>query len=277
VKNLRNKLNSRRGASILLALLFLLVCMMVAASILMAAVSNGGKLGSNREAQQRYLTLSSAITLVSDQLTAAEYQGNYTHTVTDVKKPVITKHPDGTTTTDWVHDYWQHSYKQEDGKFVCALNGPASPVLPLGDNLDQLFAGRFQEASVADRRTGNRYDEFTPKLPVAAVPESYDLTLTLQNPSEDYPGLAGEEVRVRVSFRSTGDLHLLAELDEKGRDGAVVHTHTIQAELRASLSPVELFTLKGGDGASQEGTHSEQTEVLTWTLSWVAKGKEEEP
>ncbi len=274
MENLRNKLNSRRGASILLALLFLLVCMMVAASILMAAVSNGGKLGSNREAQQRYLTLSSAITLVSDQLTAAEYQGKYTHTVKAVKKPVTITNPDGTTTTEWVHDYWQHAYKQEDGKFVCGLNGPASPVLPLGDNLDQLFAGRFQETSVADRRTGNRYDEFTPRLP-AAVPESYDLTLILQSPSEDYPGLAGEEVRVRVSFRSTGDLHLLAELDEKGRDGAVVHTHTMQAELRASLSPVELFTLKGGDGADQEGAHSEQTEVLTWTLSWVAKGKEE--
>ena len=115
MENLRNKLNSRRGASILLALLFLLVCMMVAASVLMAAVSNGGKLGSNREAQQRYLTLSSAITLVSDQLTAAQYRGRYTHTVTDVKKPVTTRHPDGTTTTEWVHDYWQHSYRREDG------------------------------------------------------------------------------------------------------------------------------------------------------------------
>ena len=271
MENLRNKLNSRRGASILLALL---VCMMVSASILMAAVSNGGKLGSNREAQQRYLTLSSAITLVSDQLTAAQYRGRYTHTVTDVKKPVTTRHPDGTTTTEWVHDYWQHSYRREDGEFVCGLNGPAAPVLLLGDNLDQLFAGRFQEASVADRQTGNRYDAFTPR-PLPAVPEFCDLTLTLQSPSEDYPGLAGEEVRVRVSFRSTGDLHLLAELDEKGRDGAVVHTHTMQAELRASLSPVELFTLAGGDGTGRAGTHSEQTEVLTWTLSWVAKGKEE--
>ena len=127
---------------------------------------------------------------------------------------------------------------------------------------------------MADRQTGNRYDAFTPR-PLPAVPEFCDLTLTLQSPSEDYPGLAGEEVRVRVSFRSTGDLHLLAELDEKGREGAVVHTHTMQAELRASLSPVELFTLAGGDGTGRAGTHSEQTEVLTWTLSWVAKGKEE--
>ena len=38
--SIRGKLRSQRGASILLALLFLLACMMVAASVLMAAASN---------------------------------------------------------------------------------------------------------------------------------------------------------------------------------------------------------------------------------------------
>ena len=47
MNTLRKKLHSQRGASILLALLFLLVCMMAAASVLMAAVSNAGKSRSN--------------------------------------------------------------------------------------------------------------------------------------------------------------------------------------------------------------------------------------
>lgn len=73
MKQLREKLHSQNGASILLALLFLLVCMMAAASILMAAVSNAGKIRSNYEEQQQYLALSSAIRLVSSQLERAAY------------------------------------------------------------------------------------------------------------------------------------------------------------------------------------------------------------
>ena len=44
MKRVKEKLKSRRGASILLALLFLLVCVLVAMSVLMAAASNAGKI-----------------------------------------------------------------------------------------------------------------------------------------------------------------------------------------------------------------------------------------
>ena len=64
MERLREKLKSQCGASILLALLFLLLCMMVAASVLMAAASNAGKLCSNQEEHQKYLTVSSALWLV---------------------------------------------------------------------------------------------------------------------------------------------------------------------------------------------------------------------
>ena len=59
------------GASILLALLFFLVCAMVGASVLMAAASNAGKSRSSREEQQKYLTLSSAMQLVCDESSTA--------------------------------------------------------------------------------------------------------------------------------------------------------------------------------------------------------------
>lgn len=44
---LKRKLQSQRGASLLLALLFLVLCSLVSATILMAAVSNAGKARSN--------------------------------------------------------------------------------------------------------------------------------------------------------------------------------------------------------------------------------------
>ena len=73
MEQLRRKLKSRRGATILLALALLLLCMMVAASLLTAAVSNAGKVRSNKEEQQKYLVLSSALRLVCGELEKAGY------------------------------------------------------------------------------------------------------------------------------------------------------------------------------------------------------------
>ena len=77
LERLREKLKSSRGASILMALLFLLVCMMVASSLLMAAVSNAGKIQSDRTEQQKYLTLSSGLRLVCGELEEMAYTGEY--------------------------------------------------------------------------------------------------------------------------------------------------------------------------------------------------------
>lgn len=77
MRRLREKLHSERGASILLAMLLFLVCCMVAASVLAAAASNAGKNRSNRAEQQKYLTLSSAIRFVADEIEKAEYTWRY--------------------------------------------------------------------------------------------------------------------------------------------------------------------------------------------------------
>lgn len=58
-----------------LALVFLLVCVLVGVSVLMAAASNAGRSGSNRQEQQYYLALSSALQLVSDDLQESSYVG----------------------------------------------------------------------------------------------------------------------------------------------------------------------------------------------------------
>lgn len=75
MNRLKEKLNSQKGASILIALLFLLICAMVASSVLMASVANAGKQRSNEEEEQVYLALSSAVKLVCDDITSCEYKG----------------------------------------------------------------------------------------------------------------------------------------------------------------------------------------------------------
>ena len=55
-----NKLRDRRGASLLMALLLLLLATMVSVVILTAVSSAARHLSRDREAQQNYLTVSSA-------------------------------------------------------------------------------------------------------------------------------------------------------------------------------------------------------------------------
>ena len=72
---MRQKLSSRRGASLLIALLYFLVCGLVAAVIIGAAMTNVQKLKGARQRQQAYDSVSSAAQLIPDEMTRVEYQG----------------------------------------------------------------------------------------------------------------------------------------------------------------------------------------------------------
>ena len=72
---MREKLNSQRGASLLIALLYFLVCGLVAAVIIGAAMTNVQKLKGAHQRQQAYNSVSSAAQLIRDEMTRVEYQG----------------------------------------------------------------------------------------------------------------------------------------------------------------------------------------------------------
>ncbi len=93
---IRKKLKSERGASLILALLFMLICLMVGSSILMAAMANAGKIRSNQREQQAYMVLSSALKLVADDLTSAPYRAEFTY---EQKKQTVLNGVEVTTHT----------------------------------------------------------------------------------------------------------------------------------------------------------------------------------
>ena len=66
---IRNKLRSRKGASLALALMLLLVTSMVTAVVLASAVTTAKREKSRKDTQQALLTLQSAVTMVRDQFT----------------------------------------------------------------------------------------------------------------------------------------------------------------------------------------------------------------
>ena len=68
MRQIRQKLHSRRGASLLFALLLFLVASMVSITILNAALTAAKRLKDDRAQEQEYLTLSSAARLVAKSL-----------------------------------------------------------------------------------------------------------------------------------------------------------------------------------------------------------------
>ena len=74
------KLKNNSGATILMALLLILLAMAVGAAILTAAVSAAHHMKSDREAQQNYLTVSSAA--IRDSIAGDKYERTMTETHT---------------------------------------------------------------------------------------------------------------------------------------------------------------------------------------------------
>ena len=74
MKNIYLKLNSNEGKTILMALFLLLVAVVVSVVIITAATTAAHQLNDNKEAQQAYLTASSAAELFRDEIRNKEYK-----------------------------------------------------------------------------------------------------------------------------------------------------------------------------------------------------------
>ena len=106
------KVKNNSGATILMALLLILLATAVGAAVLTAAVSAARHLRSDREAQQNYLTVSSAAELIRDSINGQTYG----RTLTKHYKYVETTDDDGKVTGDYVHDYTDIVQTPSDGE-----------------------------------------------------------------------------------------------------------------------------------------------------------------
>lgn len=73
MKNARKKLNSKQGATIVLALLFFLICAVIGGIVLASASANAGRLSHIRQEQQAYLNLGSAAKLIREEIAGTEF------------------------------------------------------------------------------------------------------------------------------------------------------------------------------------------------------------
>ena len=72
--SIKKKLQSSRGASMIMAMVFLLVCMLIGGSVLAMATANGSRIENMAEDQQEYYSQRSAMLLLSDILTGEDGQ-----------------------------------------------------------------------------------------------------------------------------------------------------------------------------------------------------------
>lgn len=74
MKKLCKKLKGKGGASIVIALVFFLLCLTVGSIVLTAATASAGRMKEQRRRQQDYLTVSSAAELLRDQMAGLTYE-----------------------------------------------------------------------------------------------------------------------------------------------------------------------------------------------------------
>lgn len=232
----RRKVRSQRGASLLLALLFLLICAMVGASILMAAAANAGKHRSNLTEHQTYLALSSAVSLLCDELNAAEYRGQYKYWTETVE---VGEGEDATTVIE-TH------FQQVEGTYT----GKMKDIL-LAD-FDMIFAGTCETSAAV---TGcDTYSVLTNAV-------SYSHHLTLQ-PNTD-TDLDGRPVTIQLKVvKESYAMELTATLDE----------YSIQAELSPKTSALTVPTLVDRGDTIQQTTTAMQWK-LGWITTGMEEGE----
>lgn len=302
---LKKKLNSRRGASILLALLFMLMCILVAASVVMAASSNAGKIKSNKEEQQKYLTLSSALNLIVDELQSVEYVGGYTYDVKTTEIPATTETPgpdepsaadesdEPATSPEPTIEITTYTYTLQPGDLQYQQAPSPSPalsvddwgdlhkmgnLLPMDDYLDYFFAKEFSNKYHDKEDIGTTYETYYYYKCDASLPSTdgttppgnkYTLTLTVND--NNLGDLSKQQVKIDVEILEDGRIELTATLWEKPTaDGNLKPTNYKMVAALTTQSgewPVKVINLT----AKEE---KNPFDPVRWKLAYIYKVKD---
>lgn len=250
MKERNRKLRSQRGASILLAMLFLEVCMMAGASILMAASSNAGKIRSSKEEQQVYLALSSALKIVTDDLTSVPYYGQF-----EYREEIITPQ-------EQTLERKSHIFTQQQGKWDCRLKDFFLP------NFDALFGEYLKKEPWKPDNPDLEQWEYV------VLPEedarNVLRTLTIVPELEE---LRGFQVKISVTVQSDYDMNLCAVLAEVPPEYGQVWQFR-EYEMNAELTPEDTAP-HIDDGALTKNSVNESTSMKL-RLGWITGAEKNE-
>lgn len=282
MKRLKEKLKNSDGASLLLSLLVFLLCVMVAASVLAAAVSNAGKTRSSRVEQQRYQTLSSALSLICGEIEKVEYVGKY-------------------QVSSWTAGGVEYFYcQQQNGEFkmqgsfrtqTFKLAEFSFMSETLKKEMDEVFRQQFQKtdgSGDAEKGYGPLPDDEVITADAAAAADPIRLTVTLPDGLPGYPYADGTvwkeyqlpktvNVEIKLDHNNNDNnkkniITLTAWLDDTGAPPAK-GSSVMVAKMKADIVPKpEIPPGKGADKSDIPSgvTPTDKTLSVQWTLDGMS-------
>lgn len=202
------KLKSRRGASILIALLLFLLCAFVGGAVLVAAYQNASRSTALRREQQNYLAVSSAAQLLKDEVVGQSVQ------LRDVT--VVTQAPEGEGTPG---DSTTTRSKELGGSYTGVL-------LPLSQEALKVFRSASAAGSSYQLSFNvNGHPELSGvqgELSMAGGDDQpYLVTALLRD------GDGGNELKLTFSFSTANSENTTATDDGEVTTTTTVHTTTV--------------------------------------------------
>lgn len=232
--SIKRKLRSQRGASMLLAMVFLMFCLFIGGSVLAAATANGSRVEHLKNDQQDYLSQRSAMLLMADLL-VGEGGNELQVTITDSN---VTSGEDTIQTVT----------------FSCSNLGTQTNVM------QQLLFNTLitQEYPVREDTT-----IVCSKLNISVPADNYASIGTLQiaDPS-------GNVLTARYKFTEDYTLHMAIYYSQKnGEETPSSVEPFFTLSLEGSINRGDSNTIKVGDT-----TTTTQTTVVRWGKPVVEKG-----
>lgn len=225
--NPSRKLRSRRGASILIALLLFLLCAFVGSAVLTAAYQSVSRTPAAQQEQQAYLGASSAALLLRDALVGQSVQ------LQQISQQVYTLFDDGTT-------------QEEDASTWRQLaRGYTGLLAPVSQEALKVFQGTATGAPYKLSFSLDGYPQLSGVQGELSMSGGADDSYTLTALVWDENG--GNHLELAFSYSTADDLPRTTETSIQREDGTAlvtsttVHTTTVTwtgAAVRPAGSPV---------------------------------------
>lgn len=233
------KLNSRRGASILFAILIFMMCILAGTAALTAASANSGRYAHMKADQQRYLSVASAAQLLTEEFTQNRFTANLNVTETRDKQMVTSREVEkgGTATDEGIKlegDLGKLEKLKQHLSLVCWADAGVKDPTPGTNETYKRPADPFR-TKLTLKAEG--MDDVTAVLEV----NGYDVTIVLYAGTED-----SYRTQIRLTAMKTENV---TNMNKKFTEDKVITTWVSEVTVRWPEENVIVTAQSGGASA----------------------------
>lgn len=266
MERVREKLHSRTGASLLIALLFFLVAMTVGAVVLTAASANAGRIQKNRQEQQNYLAVASAAELVKEDIAGdpcLTFIGSYRRIDTEIVTYHESKDEETGEVTTWTITEHKTEYKKDKKD-----TNDASDLLSDSDG-----TGLDKNSKILTNKIVSLDDTYyatVPELHCMAPAQNLEKDIEFKENDElDIPAVKG-----KITIQTVGNERYTIRVQLNSQRNGVssnVMTMVFAPKVSGPETTVSTRSWSAGDSHFTEVTTT-YTTTVTWEEPVIRKG-----